>query len=124
MRVESAEAALQLVNLVPHITEVSSEMPVGTVVEQSPDAGSKVVPNTVIELSVSKGTTITTVPNVVGQDKDAATSTLEDSGFKVRVLEKDVADPDSDNIVLAEDPKAGDKAKTGTTVTITIGQFA
>jgi len=61
--VEEAQARLQSFNLVPQIAVVASETPPGRVVMQRPAAGVRVMPNSVVEISVSNGGgSITAVP--------------------------------------------------------------
>jgi serine/threonine-protein kinase len=104
---------------------VDSNQPKGTVIAQSPDAGTKVGAGTTITLSVSKGTTATTpVPDVTNQDEPTAKALLEGSGFKVRETKQPVNDPSEDGIVLDQSPTGGTNAASGSTVTIVVGKYS
>jgi eukaryotic-like serine/threonine-protein kinase len=58
------------------------------------------------------------VPAVVGQDVQRATATLQDEGFRARVVRTESAKPV--DRVLAQDPAAGEQARKGSTVTLTV----
>ncbi|MEA2434109.1 MAG: eukaryotic-like serine/threonine-protein kinase [Actinomycetota bacterium] len=58
------------------------------------------------------------VPNVVGQDQDAARERLEDRGFDVNIERKASKKPSG--IVVAQDPAGGDEADEGSTVVLTV----
>jgi eukaryotic-like serine/threonine-protein kinase len=76
-----------------------------------------------ITLSVSKGPTTTQVPDVLGFEEDAARSTLEGEGFQVRVRRRQVSTPEEADVVLDQFPAAGEAAKAGSVVSITVGFF-
>jgi serine/threonine-protein kinase len=60
---------------------------------------------------------------VTGLSEEEATAMLEASGFKVQVQETEVFDAAQDGFVSAQHPPANSDAKTGSTVTITVGRF-
>jgi len=72
---------------------------------------------------VSKGPKTSTVPDVTSLDLGSAEQTLHDSGFNARVLYQDTPDPNSDGLVLAEDPPGGTQLKPGSPVTLTVGRY-
>jgi serine/threonine protein kinase len=57
------------------------DFPEGTVMEQTPDAGTKVSPGTTVRLVVSSGAPQVTVPNLAFQPQDAAQAKLEELGL-------------------------------------------
>ena len=59
-----------------------------------------------------------TVPNVVGQDVEAASNVLRNDGFQVVI--KRVPSPKPQGQVLRETPSAGTKAKKGSTVAVNV----
>ena len=118
---EQAAGELQGQNFAVKRTDVDSDQPKGTVVAQDPGANAVVTPGSTVTLSVSKGPTTTSVPDVTSSDQDTATSTLENSGFKVKVQKQPTTDPSQDGIVLDQDPVGGTNAKPGSTVTIFVG---
>ena len=93
------------------------EAPLGTIVSFSTQAGQTADFGSTVTLLVSKGQS--TVPNVVGLTKEAATSKLVDAGLKVSVVE-DPASTSPANQVAAQDKPEGQVVSPGTTVTITV----
>jgi eukaryotic-like serine/threonine-protein kinase len=104
--------------------DVESDQPQGTVVSQSPDAGTYQVPGATITLRVSKGPTTVTVPDVTTLAQADAVQQLRASGFRVAIQSQDVSDPLQDGIVQSQTPAGTSQAKPGSTVTIIVGRFA
>jgi beta-lactam-binding protein with PASTA domain/predicted Ser/Thr protein kinase len=119
---DQASAALQNEGFAVARTFVDSDEPKGTVVDQSPSGSAP--PGSTINLSVSKGPKLSTVPDVTSQDEESAKSALQDAGFKVQVQPQDVNDPGLEGIVLSQNPTGDTQAKQGSTVTIVVGRFA
>jgi beta-lactam-binding protein with PASTA domain/predicted Ser/Thr protein kinase len=103
--------------------DVESNEPAGTVVDQDPDGGTFQLPGTKVTLRVSKGPTTSTVPDVTSQSQADAQATLQASGFRVRIVQQPVADPNQEGIVQTQDPPGGSQAPAGSTVTIAVGRF-
>jgi eukaryotic-like serine/threonine-protein kinase len=61
------------------------------------------------------------VPDVIGQSRDSATSTLQSDGFEFDVTEQQSSDANPGN-VLSQSPTAGTSAGKGSTVTITVAK--
>jgi serine/threonine-protein kinase len=104
--------------------DVDSDQPKDTVVAQSPDAGTYQPPGSTIVLSVSKGPTTSTVPDVTSISQNDAVAQLKASGFRVNIVSQPVTDPNQDGIVQTQDPAGGSKAPPGSTVTIAVGKFS
>ncbi len=120
----SASSALQAKGFaVARGPDVESDEPEGTVVSQSPDAGTFQVPGATITLRVSKGPTTTSVPDVTTLAQADAVQQLRASGFRVSIQTEDVSDPTQDGIVQSQTPAGAAQAKPGSTVTITVGRF-
>jgi beta-lactam-binding protein with PASTA domain/predicted Ser/Thr protein kinase len=121
---ESARSTLLAAGLQVARSDVDSNQPTGTVIGQSPNAGTKVGAGTTITLSVSRGSTAQTpVPDVTNNDEPTAKSILTGSGFKVKVVRQPVTDPSEQGIVLVQTPLGGTNAPAGSTVTITVGNY-
>src|ERR671932_350287 len=95
---------------VERVDEDSSEPP-DTVLRQDPRANTSAPKGSTITLTVSKGPQTTAVPEVTSIDADTARSTLEQSGFKVKVVKQPTNDPSQENIVLDQDPPSNAQAK-------------
>jgi beta-lactam-binding protein with PASTA domain/tRNA A-37 threonylcarbamoyl transferase component Bud32 len=121
---DSANSALLGRGFAVRRRDVESDDPKGTVVAQSPDAGTYQAPGATITLSVSKGPTTSTVPDVTSIAQNDAVTQLRASGFRVRIVAQPVADPNQEGIVQTQDPAGGTKAPPGATVTIAVGKFA
>jgi serine/threonine-protein kinase len=117
---DDASAALQNDGFAVARTNVDSEQPKDTVVDQSPSG--QAPKGATIRLSVSKGPKTSTVPDVTAQDEGSARSSLQSAGFKVQVTKQPVTDPGLFGIVLEQTPTGGTEAPQGSVVKITVGQ--
>lgn len=95
--------------------QVNSPLPPGTVAGQSVGAGAQAAAGDVVTLTVSKGPRQLPVPDVTGQNVDAARRTLEGAGFKVRVERPFLS---FSNTVELQSVLAGQNAAEGSTITI------
>jgi beta-lactam-binding protein with PASTA domain/tRNA A-37 threonylcarbamoyl transferase component Bud32 len=119
----SATSELSNVGLKADVSEEESDQDPGTVLRQSPSAGSKVDKGATVALVVAKAPTRVEVPNVVGEDQGSASSALSAAGLTVVTDTQDVSDQAQDGIVLDQDPGAGTRAQKGSRVTIVVGRF-
>jgi eukaryotic-like serine/threonine-protein kinase len=103
--------------------DVKSDLPKDTVVDTSPGPGTLQAPGTKITVTVSKGPTTSTVPDVTTLSQNDAQATLKASGFQVRIVSQPVTDPSQDGIVQTQDPPGGTQQPPGATVTIAVGKF-
>jgi len=94
----------------------------GTVLEQSPAADSKLAKGGTVALTVAKAPAEVDVPDVTGQGRLAATAALKAAGFTVNQTTQTTGDRAQDLHVISQDP-SGAKAKKGSTVNITVGQY-
>jgi beta-lactam-binding protein with PASTA domain len=115
-KVATAITTLRAQGLSEQTSSVTSTKPKGTVVSQSPAAGSSVAKESTVTLRVSHGPS--RVPNVVGQTSAAAVSVLKAAGFKPSAVV--VPAPQPKNTVVAQRPNAGTSAPSGATVRINV----
>ena len=101
--------------------ETTNADEVGKVLQQAPATGSAAKGAT-ITITVGKEPPEVEVPDVVGQGRLAAESTLKQAGFAVQKVPQDTGDKTQDLHVISQDPASG-KAKKGSTVTITYGTY-
>jgi eukaryotic-like serine/threonine-protein kinase len=120
---DSANSALLGAGFAVRRKDVESDQPANTVVDESPSGGTYQAPGATITLSVSKGPTTSTVPDVTSLAQTDAIAQLRASGFKVSVVSQPVDDPSQDGIVQTQDPAGSSKAPPGSTVTIAVGKF-
>lgn len=103
--------------------EVESDKEAGTIIEQSPAASEKITKKSdmIIKVKVSKGNKNKTVLDYTGQKLNEAKKKIEESGFKVNVVEQDSMDIEKD-IILKQEPAAGSHVADGALITIYVGK--
>ncbi|MGH3385059.1 MAG: Stk1 family PASTA domain-containing Ser/Thr kinase [Nocardioidaceae bacterium] len=117
-----ARDKLEAVNLqIGKVTpQASNDVEQGLVISQDPDPEVALDEGEAVDIVVSSGRKQVEVPNVVGDDIDAATTELEDLGLKVDT--KKQPGGDEKNQVVEMDPEAGSRLRVGQTVTLTISE--
>jgi eukaryotic-like serine/threonine-protein kinase len=93
----------------------------GTVLSQSPAVGVPVHSGEAVNLVVAKAPQEVTVPRVVGKKKERAEGELIGAGFAAKSIVRTVSSEAEVGLVLQQSPAGGTKAKSGATVTITVG---
>jgi autotransporter-associated beta strand protein len=111
----SAGLVVGTIGIGPH-----ASVPVGSVIEQSPGAGSTAFAGTAVALTVSAGVV---VPNTVGQTQSAATLALTSAGFLVTSSTQASAGVPSGS-VISQNPAGGASASGGSTVALVVSSGA
>jgi serine/threonine-protein kinase len=120
----SARSELEAAGFDVEVIHAASETtPEGFVSAQSPDPGTQAAKGSIVTITVSTGPSTAEVPNVVGQQREAAEDDLQDAGFDVDVEMVPVTDPTQDNVVQDQDPNGGSQAQSGSSVTIFVGEL-
>jgi serine/threonine-protein kinase len=101
-----------------------AEPAAGTVISQSPEAGSQQKVGAQVTIVVAQALMKTAAPSVVGQSEAQAVSTLTAAGFASNTVSRTVTDPAKVGIVVQQSPAAGHKLAAGATVTIAVGVLA
>jgi serine/threonine-protein kinase len=101
--------------------QTSTEQSPGTVLEQSPAAGSSLPDGGTVNLTVAQAPTETAVPDVVGQNEAQAAAALGRAGFTPQAVSQTTTEATRVDTVLRQSPAAGHKARKGATVTIAVG---
>jgi eukaryotic-like serine/threonine-protein kinase len=96
----------------------NTKQPQGVVYDQDPDAGQRQDKGNFVTIWVSTGPPKTTVPNVNGLSRDEAVSRLASAHLQANVHE--VPSTEQPDVVLAQDPKAGEKVNQNTKVRINV----
>jgi beta-lactam-binding protein with PASTA domain len=120
-----AQRRLNGAGLRSRVVYVASSKAKGLVIDQGPKAGTQVRRGSRVRIDVSLGPnpgSQASVPDVVGQDQQTATSRLQSAGFTVQAIMVPVTDPSQDGMVVDEQPAGGSKAPEGSQVTIYVGQ--
>jgi eukaryotic-like serine/threonine-protein kinase len=103
-------------------TRVFNQQRAGQVISQNPAAGSKAAKGASVAISVSKGTGVVIVPNVVGQSLGDAETALAKAGLKSNVQLR-VPSAQPAGTVVAQNPPGG-QAKRGSTVQLNVSTGA
>jgi serine/threonine-protein kinase len=107
-------------------TEFHPEYPEGTVIGQTPEAGTSATVGSPVTLVVtSQQPPLVVVPNVIGQPEQQAQTNLGAGGFEVSV----VTAPTSNaayhaGAIVAQKPAPGTQKPPGSTITITVNPAA
>ncbi|MGY1501526.1 Stk1 family PASTA domain-containing Ser/Thr kinase [Streptomyces sp. QTS52] len=123
-RLDKARALLKRDGLAPgRVTrEFSEEVPRGSVISTSPDAGTERRAGSAVALVVSKGSPVE-VSDVTGASLADAQAELEEAGLKVKVTAETVnSDEFEQGEVAVQSPEGGSEAEQGDTVTLTISK--
>ncbi len=126
MREKDARTLLEGKQLKTQVETVTDYRAAGTVVAQSPAAGSDIAIGGVVRLSVSDGRgepPKPTVPNVVGIREAEAVRILNGAGYEIRKVERRAVKRSDHRIVLAQTPEPGTELAPGGRVTLTVGVF-
>ncbi|MGE5275265.1 MAG: PASTA domain-containing protein [Verrucomicrobiota bacterium] len=105
------------------VVRLPSPQPVGTVLRQSPRAGTRLSEKARVSLTVSSGPREVVVVDVTGLDEESARAELEAAGFDVTVTYEPTSDPAEDGVVLRQTPTGGTSAAFGDEVTIVVAQL-
>ena len=125
MTASDARSALQKVGLKYEAgaAEHSDKVAENHVLRQSPTAGTKVAKNSTVTYYLSAGEEKIAVPNVVGELEGTAQSILTNEGFTVTVDYKSSSEV-AEGLVISQTPKAKEKAKKGSSVSIVVSTGA
>lgn len=119
-----AQASVQRLGLtlapVPQQREVDDSSQVGRVLAQDPAAGQFLAPGTPVLLTVGRQRETLRVPDVVGQDRRTATTTLEGVGLRVTVSEVD--DSRAAGTVVDTSPGSGATVSRNAQVTLEVSR--
>ena len=113
-----AQAQLEAAGLTGVFHQVTSAAAPGTVVAQSPAAGTKAKAGSKVNVNVSSGAGDVSVPDVTQMDEATAVSTLQRLGLKVDLVNVVGAAPQG--TVVRQDPPAGGTAPKGSQVRLSI----
>jgi eukaryotic-like serine/threonine-protein kinase len=120
---DQAAAELQGAGFVVSRIDEDSDQAEGIVTRQTPSGGSEGSRGSTVTVYVSRGPSTSAVPDVTTQDVAIAQTTLENAGFRTRIVYEDVFDIAEDGIVNAQDPIGGSQAEPNTVVTLFVGRF-
>ncbi|WP_394360271.1 Stk1 family PASTA domain-containing Ser/Thr kinase [Amycolatopsis sp. SB7-3] len=117
-----AEAGLKAAGFTPQVTNVDSDQPKGTVIDQTPNGG-KLAVGSVVKLSVSNGNQETfDMPNLKGMTEEQATRQLQQLGWNGTLDTQADKNGDRDQAgkVSKTNPQAGAKVAKNAPITLFI----
>ncbi len=121
----AATAALAAAGLKETVVkrEVAEPTP-GTVISQSPAAGSSLEVGGQVTIVVAQALKQAAVPSLVGQSEAQAVATLTAADFTSHTVQRTVTEPSKVGTVVQQSPAAGHKLSKGGEVTIAVGVLA
>lgn len=103
-------------------TQQESDKEAGTILSQTPSAGSSVTPGkTMINFVVSSGPNEVSVPDFTGMSKSEVQSAAKEAGLTVN-FEEDYDTQVPAGQVIRSNPSAGEKVKKNSSVTVTLSK--
>ncbi|MFJ2156234.1 Stk1 family PASTA domain-containing Ser/Thr kinase [Streptomyces sp. NPDC087856] len=123
LRLEKAQSQLKRDGLSAGMVtrEFSDDVPKGSVISTSPDAGTERHAGSAIALTVSKGSAVD-VPDVTGEDLEDAKADLQEAGLTVKVAATQVTSEYDAGQVARQTPAGDSQAAEGDTVTLTLSK--
>ena len=105
-----------------NIAEVyDATVPAGTVVSQTPEAGSKVKEERTVTINVSRGGEELEMPDLLGLDRADAEIKLKKMGLNLGSVYEKFSDVE-EGTVIGQEPRSGTKISKGQTIDITISK--
>lgn len=103
----------------------SESVPAGAVIRTEPAGGSRVHKHSDVTVLVSRGTAWTTMPSVVGMNRDRATATLDKLDIRIADgPQQEYSDTVPEGAVIRSSPAPTQRVKRGSTVTVTVSRGA
>lgn len=100
--------------------QCSNSVAVGRVIDQYPEPGEQVLPGSAVNIVVSTGPCLTTVPNVIGSDITTAGNTLAGADLNVGTITYQCNNNVSAGIIIDQNPQAGTQAIQNSSVSILV----
>jgi serine/threonine-protein kinase len=110
--------------LEPSVSEEESSQPAGKVISQSPDAGTKVEPESSVSIVVSSGEELAAVPNLIGKERREAVEAVRAAGLVPLVEEEETGVTTQIGRVTDQFPPPGQELAPGSEVTLVVGKRA
>ena len=120
----SAEYAIDAAGFqIGGVTYENSDLPIDTVISQSPNAGEMAPSNSRIHIVISLGPKeeLVTVPDLRGRTEAEAQTTVTQLGLQFATRDVDITDVTQNGRVLEQNPAPNSSVSKGSTVTVDIG---
>ncbi|WP_084245104.1 Stk1 family PASTA domain-containing Ser/Thr kinase [Planomicrobium okeanokoites] len=101
--------------------EEFSDEPAGTILEQTPEAGSEMIPSeTEIEFVVSKGKDMRQVDDLSGYDEAALSEYARSTGFHINITGDEPSSEAAAGTVLSQTPASGSELEAGGAIDVVL----
>jgi serine/threonine-protein kinase len=119
---DAATTAITAVKLTGGIVtqESSNTVATGNVISQDPASGSSVAQGSQVNLVISAGPQMVTVPNVEGLTQDAATTAITAAKLMVGTITQQTSNTVTTGKVISQDPASGSSVAQGSPVNLVI----
>ena len=122
--IEEARSTLEAAGFRATVEErEDAEADPGTVLAQSPAAGSTVDAGATVALTVARAPRMVAVPDVIGRPTAEATAALREAGFQPRIRRETTDTIEEDGQVIDQNPPGDEERRRGATVYVTVGRF-
>ncbi|MEO0142176.1 MAG: PASTA domain-containing protein [candidate division WOR-3 bacterium] len=101
-------------------TEENATVEKDKIVTTQPSAGSKAKKGDAVAIILSGGAEMIEVPRVIGRALSTAKRIIEEKGFIVGSVSYEVSTEFDVGIVMAQNPRAGTKARKGSKIDLTV----
>ena len=103
------------------MTNEETDAPAGTVIAQSPDAGTQVERGSLVNVVVSQARTTVPVPSLPKLEEADAIAALANVDLQMGTVNEENS-PAASGTVLSQNPLAGEQVVTGTAVNVTVSR--
>ena len=100
--------------------QTSNTVATGKVISQDPASGSSVAPGSPVNLVISSGPQMVTVPNVEGLTQDAATTAIRAAKLTGGTVTQQTSNTVATGKVISQDPASGNSVALGSPVNLII----
>jgi beta-lactam-binding protein with PASTA domain len=100
--------------------QTSNTVATGKVISQDPASGSSTAQGSPVNLLISSGPQMVTVPNVEGLTQDAATTTITEAKLMMGTVTQQTSNAVATGKVISQDPASGSSAAQGSPVKLLI----
>ena len=100
--------------------QTSNTVTTGKVISQDPASGSSVAPGSPVNLVISSGPQMVTVPNVEGLTQDAATTAITGAKLTVGTITQQASNTVVIGNIISQDPASGSSVAQGSPVNLVI----
>ena len=100
--------------------QTSNTVATGNVISQDPASGSSVAQGSPVNLVISSGPQMVTVPNVEGLTQDAATTAITGAKLMVGTVTQQTSNTVATGNVISQDPASGSSVAQGSPVNLVI----